>query len=307
MNYGDKVILSKIETVYATDPVPTGAANSVETEDFEIVPIEADEKTRNIDKGQLGAKPSYLVNRHVTCSFKMGIAGAGAAGTVPKYGTELRASALSETASVGVDVQYQPVSTGFESLTRYFNLDGVLHKMLGVRNNLGLLFEAADIPRFTVSSTGLLVMPTTTAQPTAVWTGWTNPIPVEDANTPTFTMGGIDIVLKSLNLNLGNKTPYRNLVNQETVRMVDREVTGTLVIDVPALATKDFFAQAISRGTVAMSLVHGITAGNIVQLDAPKVEVGKPNYTNDDGIGQLTLPIRLLPNAGDDEMKLTVK
>lgn len=307
MNFADKLILSKIEAVYGTDPTPAGNANAIETEDFEIVPIEAEEKTRNIDRPELGAKPSYLTGRHVTCSFKMAIAGAGAAGTAPKYSPELRAGALAETVAVGVDVQYEPVSTGFESLTRYFNMDGVLHKMLGCRNDLSLTFEAGDIPRFTVRSTGLLVAPSAAVQATPVWTGWTNPIPVEEANTPVFTIGGTDLILKSLNLDFGNKIPYRNLVNQEAVRMVNRGITGSMVIDMPLLATKDFFALAQSRATQALVLTHGTVAGNIVQVDAGKVQFGKPVYTNDEDIAQLTVPIRLLPTDGDDEIKITVK
>ena len=42
-----KAILAKIETVYATDPTPTGAANAMVISDVEITPLDGEEVERN--------------------------------------------------------------------------------------------------------------------------------------------------------------------------------------------------------------------------------------------------------------------
>ncbi|NTT88503.1 hypothetical protein HS053_21670, partial [Tabrizicola sp. SY72] len=41
-----QALLAKIETVYGTDPTPTGAANAILAEDVRVMPMEGQDVTR---------------------------------------------------------------------------------------------------------------------------------------------------------------------------------------------------------------------------------------------------------------------
>lgn len=300
-------ILAKVETVYATDPTPTGAANAIDAIDVEIEPLAGENVERGIIRPWLGAKPSILVGERMNLSFGVELAGAGAAGDVPAYGPLLRAAGLAETIDAGVNVEYDPVSTGEESATLYFHLDGLRHKATGGRCEAGLRINAEAIPQFRFSFTGLHVAPDDAALPAVDFTAFQKPVPVSDDNTPTFTLHGHSAVMRSLELNLGNDIQHRNLVNSRSVLLVDRTSNGRVSIEAPLLATKDYFAIAKASTLGAMQLVHGVGAGKVVQIDAPKVQVRSPRYENDQGIAMLGIELVVTPDAGDDEIKITVK
>lgn len=303
-----RVILFKRETVYGTDSVPTGAANAIQISEANVTPLAGDDIDRGILYPSLGASPDLLAGHHVQCEFAVEIAGAGApVDTIPGYGALLRACGMSETVNAGVSVAYDPVSSGEDSGTGYFHMDATLHKFLGARGNCRLEFPARAVPHFMFSLLGLWVAPAGAALPTAVFAGFKTPRTVSKANTPTFTIDGYAAVMRSLTLDMGNQVVHRDLVNSEVVHRPDRQATGTLVIEAPALATKDFFALAKAETLVALQLIHGVGAGNIVQVDAPKVQLKRPSYSEDEGIVMLNLPLKFTRNAGDDEFKITVK
>jgi hypothetical protein len=77
----------------------------------------------------------------------------------------------------------------------------------------------------------------------------------------------------------------------------------------PTLATKNPFTKFESRATGALQLIHGTTAGNIVQLDAARGETGVITMSEENGLVMGTIPLRLLPSAaaGNDELTITSK
>lgn len=101
LKFRKKIVLAKIEGVYATDPNPTGAANAIEVEDVEITPLDGQALRRGVVKPYLGQTPSVLVGQHARISYGVALAGSGTAGTAPKYGPLLRACAMAETAFTG--------------------------------------------------------------------------------------------------------------------------------------------------------------------------------------------------------------
>ena len=75
---------------------------------------------------------------------------------------------------------------------------------------------------------------------------------------------------------------------------------------VSSSTTVNWFDKAMSRARGALQLVHGVTAGNIVQIDAPAVEIGKVSQGNTQGIINYSLPLSLCADAGNDELTITV-
>ncbi len=297
-------ILAKLETVYGTDPVPTGAANAMVLSDVRITPYEGREDPRNIVApylGNMGAKFSGSFAR-LEASFEL--AGAGAAGTAPAWGPLLRGCGFAETIAAGVDVDYSPVSGGYESVSIYYNEDGVRHVLLGARGNVVLSLEATRIPRGRINMVGLLGPIADAALPAVTYTGFEEPLPVGKANT-TFTLDAVAAYMHSLEIDGGATVSPRFLVGYEGIDLTNRSATGTVVIDKPAIATKDWFAALGSR--VALALAHGTTAGNIVEIAAPKVQIGRPTSGSAEGVSTLSIPLGFTPDAGNDELVITVK
>jgi len=205
-------------------------------------------------------------------------------------------------------VQYDPVSSGEESVSCYFFMDGIKHIALGCRGTWSLKGAKKGIPHWHFDLTCLLGTISATSNPTLDFSAFVQPIPITNVNTPTFSLDSYSAHLSAININQQNKAVYRNLVGVEEVSVTERDVAGDLTIETPAFGTKDYFGVVSADSLVAMQLIHGITAGNIVQLDAPQVQLIDPKYTDEDGVAMLQLSTSYIETSvGDDEIKITVK
>ena len=188
LNQRRKVIAAKIESVYKTDPVPTAAANAMLVRNWKWTPLKLVTDPRELVLPYLRAFEKLVVAGYGTASFEVEMAGSGAAGTAPPWGVLMRACGLSETINAGVDVQYKPASTAFESVTIYFYHEGLLYKLIGVRGTCGLRMNARQVPVFTFEMTGVYVAVTDVALPSPTLTSWQKPLPVSNTNTTGLTL-----------------------------------------------------------------------------------------------------------------------
>lgn len=307
MFYRKLAMLAKNETVYGTDAVPTGAANAILAQNVKVTPLKLTEKAREIYLPYLGNQKKIATAWFGQIEYGVDLAGAGAAGTAPKYGPLLRACSLAEAISAGVSVTYTPISAAFEAVSKYFYLDGVLHKFLGTRGSVAASVQAMDMPLFNFSFMGLFQPVTDAALPAVTLGGFIDPLPVNKANTPTFTIHGVTAVMQSMTLDMSNELKYRNLVNYEGVDNVDRSPKGRLEIEAGLMATKNWFDISRLKTTGALNLIHGTVAGNIVQIQAPAVTIGEPTYSERDGIAMMNFDYEPLPVSGNDEFSIVVK
>lgn len=301
-----KLVLLKREVAYGVDPVPA-AADAVKIYDAEFTR----EYDYTSDKRTLPwlarAKTNVAVKRSRLKGW-VELAGAGAAGSIPAYSTILRACSFAEVNTPLTSTVYNPVSTGDESAACYFNIDGQRHKMLGTRGTItGIQFRANQLPRLQFELLGLPAVPDDSALPAPDFTAWKEGLVVNKANTPTFALHGFAGVLQTLEINMGTVLAFRDLVNANDVQATDREPSGTIAIEAPTVAAKNYFSIVDADTLGALQLVHGVGAGNIVQLDAPKVRLTDPAYQDSDGLAYLQMGLGLDPNAGNDEITLTIK
>lgn len=309
--YRKKTLLVIIESVYGIDAVPTGVLNAVLTKDMEISEFEGPTAERNVDRAALGNDITYHVGIYSVLKFKVELAGRGTTPeTPPAYGPLLRMCALAE-ASYNVPgserVEYTLVSTNEESGTAYFNMDGMLMKLLGARGKCGFMLDPGGMPYIDFEIWGLRVPAADAALPTADYSGFQVPRPINDANTPTFSLLGYPANLVKMSLDLAQQVIYRNVVGEESIQIVDRSPTGQVTIEDVAVATKDYRGLVEAHTLGALQLVHGTVSGNIVQIDAPFVQLLKPRNVNSDGVVGLQMNVNLTPNVGNDEFKLTIK
>jgi hypothetical protein len=299
-------LLAKIEGTYGTDSTPAGATDAVQAIDVQFTPMEGGEENRDLLLPYLGHQGVILTGLHGRLEFSVEVAGAGGAGDVPKYGSLLRACGFSETISAGVDVAYEPVSAGQESVSIYYNRDGVRHVLLGTRGNVTMEFTPQRIPRFRFTMMGLHGTVADQALPSVTLSGFQQPVVVSKANT-TFALHGYSGPTENVSIDVGNQVETRLLIGSDAVEITDRLSTGSAVIEAALLATQNWDQIAKAHTAAALQLVHGTVAGNIVQVDAPKAQIGRYSEGQTQGIMNNTLPLMLKPDSGNDELVITVK
>lgn len=299
-------MLHKLETAYGEDAAPT-AAEALLAANVTITPIEGQEVSRDLLLPYMGNQGIVLAGIYARVEFDLEVAGSGKAGEPPKIGSILRVAGLSETITAGQDVTYEIVEDAVESGSLYFISDKVQHVLLGGQANIAPSFAPSSIPRFRVTYLGLLgTITDVAAMPSVTNAGWTTPETVSKANT-TMSLHGWPSVAESLSVDLGNTLTPRFLIGDEKIMISDRKTTGTAVVEARSLAEVDWFSRALKRTRGELKLTHGKTAGNIVEISAPAVEVGKPSQGQTDGIVNYSLPLSLCPIEGMDELKIVFK
>jgi hypothetical protein len=303
-----RFILAKIESTYGTDPVPTGGANAMLARNLNITPLEAPLPERDVVLpffGNFGVTPGSAFAK---VDFEIELAGSGTAGTAPAYGPLLRACGLSETITGGVNVIYAPISASFESVTIYFNIDGVQHKVTGCRGNVSIELNHEAIPVYKFSFNGIYNAPTDTALPAPTLTAYQKPLPVNKVNTPTVTLHSFAAIMSKFSLDVGNTLASKSYPNTtQDVRVTGRKAKAKATMEAVAVATKDWFAIARAATAAAFTLTHGTVGGNKVKIDMALAQLGNPKYTNDGGV--VMLDTDLMPQssaAGNDEFSITV-
>ena len=307
-------ILAKIETVYGTDSVPTGAADALlvsnPTHSYTY-----NNAARDNIKAFLGNDEELVGTRFVTCGFDVELSGSGTAGTAPAWGKLLRACAMAETISAGNRVEYNPISTAFESLTIYYHRDGVLHKALGCMGTAEFKLEEGAIPKISFSFTGIDGGPAAVANPTQVLTAWRTPLVVTTANSASVKLGatyaagalsgGTDFCSRGLMLNLGNDVQYSSMLGPCTgVDIPNRASTGSMQLDLDAAAEVAAYTAISANTLTSVGLMHGTVAGARVLVFAPAVQRINPTQQDFQGRIQIGMDLRVLPLTGNDELRI---
>lgn len=102
-----RTILAKIESVYGTDPTPTGSANAILVKNLTVTPIQSTLVSRDLIRPYLGNSEQLMAERYSKAEFEVEFAGPGAIGKTPAYDALLRACALAgaaQTTSVSIAV-----------------------------------------------------------------------------------------------------------------------------------------------------------------------------------------------------------
>lgn len=307
--YRRALLGAKLEVTAGTDSVPTAAANSMLVMDLTCNPLVTEQVDRNFVRPYFGHGGQLVVASHVECNFGVEIAGAGSAGGIPAYGVLMQIAGFGETNNVGISTVYAPVSANLKTASAYYWLDGLLHKSLYTRANVDLALTAKQIPRFNFRAMGLYSAVTDVALPGDYdFSAFQQPLASSTTNTPTVSLHGVSSVpVQSVTIDMGNTIAVRNLIGGESVELTDRKPVGKITMELASVATKDWWASVRAGTTGALQVVHGTTAGNIVQVDASKVYLTNPQYSEQDGIGMVTFDLALATTAGNDEISITVK
>ena len=273
---------------------------------LDITPLSGDVVSRDLIRPYMGNFDQLIGMTSVAINFEVELAGSGTAGTAPKYDAILKACGLAATIVSSTSVTYAPVSASFSSATIYFNVDGVLHKLTGCRGSMNMSCAVGAIPTLAFNLTGVYNSPTDTAAPAVTYSAQATPLIFREGNTSAFSFFSYSGILQSVDFNLANDLVYRELVGgtKETL-ITDRKPAGTVMIEAPTIATKDFFTTALASSTGNLTFLHGTTAGNRVTFLASQVDVLNPTYQDQDSIMMLSVPYVATPTtAGNNEFSL---
>lgn len=304
--FEELAFLNKVETNYGADAGPL-PADRIIMSNVTFRPLVAQRLTRDLMLPYMGNQGVILAGIYATIEGDIEMAGSGVAGTPPLWGSLARISGMQEVIDVGVKVTYQRGRRPHSSSSAYFVMDKERHVLLGCRANLVPSFSAVALPRARVSITGLLGTLTTLAnQPVVNTAGWITPVPVNKQNTRG-TIHGWDIVGQALSFDLGNRVTPRFLIGDEAVLISGQSATGNITIDAPSIDDINFFDRAKRRLRGAVTFEHGTEAGNIIEINAPAVEVGEPAPGNSDGVLTYQMGLDYCVTNGFDDLTIVVR
>lgn len=305
-----KLLLAAPESEYG-DGADLASAVLLVCSELDSNPYEGDRVERERLRNHFGAQVEANAAPHATITATVPLAGSGTAGTAPNFGLLLRACGLSETVDSGESVSYQPATDNTESVCLWFVEDGQLQKLPGVRGTVEFTLTVRDYPTMAFTFTGLYKRPEEhTDSISQTVSDVVDEVLVNKQNSPKFTVHGHQGCGQSLSFQLGNEVIYRNLIGCENVRITDRSVTGQVEVEAPDITTKDYFAALESHEEVTLAPIvmeHGKTAGNIVHIEGPKVQLSSLSRNDADGIVHYQMDTRWIADQGDDEIVITFK
>lgn len=89
-----RTVLAKIESVYGTDPTPSGSANAMLVKNLTVTPIEAELVSRDLIRPYLGNSEQLMAQKFSKAEFEVEMVGPGTIGKIPAYDPLLRSCAF---------------------------------------------------------------------------------------------------------------------------------------------------------------------------------------------------------------------
>lgn len=312
INEKAKVILAKVEAVEGTDIVPTAATDAILTRNFSSNPLEVDILERNLDLPTVGRSKSAATNARQTMSFEVELAGSGTANIAAKWTRLLQGCGMAAPSIIvgpPAKVEQKFGVAPFSSLSIYHFFESQRRRALGAKGTFSMNFAASAFPFASFDFTGLLPAATpfdTQAPGVPDFTAFKDPVEVNTANT-TFTLDGFAAVLRSLEFSANVNIAARNLVGSNRINRGNHGVTGTVTIEAPTVAAKNYLDTLRTGAEIAINLVHGVVAGNIVQIDMTKVQLTGVSQSNEDDVLMYALEFGANVTTGSDDLLITTK
>lgn len=309
-----KILCAKEEETYGSDITPAVGTNDIDASNI-VINYRGEKLDRDLQRESLSPENPVIGKKSIEISFTCELKGSGSAGTAPQIADLLEACGFSESVDAGSSVVYAPASTGHKSVTIYLYDVQVessgnyrLHKITGARGNANLIFEAGQIARVEFTFQGLYNIPTDVVDPGDPSYESTNPPIVDSA---TLQLNSESLIAQMVGINLNNNVVEREDLNTahglKGFEITGRAPTGEMNPEAVLLATYDFWTDWADATARALELTLGATAGNILEVSAPKVTPDNIDEADRNGIRAERIPFTLGLDSGDDELILTFK
>lgn len=300
------VLFAKVEGTQGVDASPVASTDAIIVFDFDNG-NEVDINERDDQGVALGNQQEVGGKARMNMTFMTEMRGSGVAGTVPQGDSALwKACGFKETVAGGSSVTYDPRSASFESATIYANIDGVLSAVLGAIGNVEISLVSGETAKLNWTMNAPWVIPTDVAVPTTHTVNTTLP-PV--AKNMTVLLDSFSPIIRSIKFNPNNVVTERDDL-QSTYgiagfQITNRNFDGEIVIEAVTVAAKNFWSLLDAGTLMALSVIIGTTAGNIITITASTVRIRNITWTENEGIALFTIPFQCV-KSGDGNNELSV-
>lgn len=200
---------------------------------------------------------------------------------------------------------YSLISEAFESGAFYINVDGVLHKGVGVRGTASLTLDVKGIPLLKVELTALYMAPVDAAAPVVDRSGWPIERPINAANTLVCKVNAVNSFYSKFGVTLGNQVTHDIYAGgYEMIKIGDRQPSASITMLAELLATFNPYTLAETTASVPVQVIHGTATGSRVQVDL-KTNITGVNEVDLNGSPGYDLALTPIPVTGNDEATIT--
>ena len=310
------VVLAKVETTQGTDAVPVpGTDGILLAGDFSVDPLNVTYAERNLMLPYFGGSQSLIATVNARASFSCELAGSGTAGTAAPWGPLLQGCATAQASlTTPTRVEHTPVSTALKSLTLYIYDDGVLHKLIGAMGNAKLSAKIGETPKLMFEFLGSYSAVTAVALPSPTLTAWKVPLPMNKANVVDITLGctysagaisgGTVFPSTGIDIDLGNRTTFFTSLSAERADLTDRSSTCSFDLELTAAQEVTAMSDINSNTVTGLGFTINGTAGNKIIIFAPQLQRTAARKVDRDGVRMIGFDGKLLPSAGNDEVRI---
>jgi hypothetical protein len=305
----------KLEVSFGVDAVPTAADLIEPVFDLEYS-AEVEFFEREIIKEVLSPVAQIPGERSASITFTTELKGSGVVGTAPAHlSVPLQVAGFSEVIVPATSVTYDLISTGIPSATieiREIEDDGdsIVKKILGACGTVEITAEKGQPVLLNFEFTGKYVEPTRVASPGALSPSpgfGLTPEPFLDVN---FSFFGISTLLvQAISLDLGVECTLKNDINDPSGNIgavaTSRAPSGSINPEQVDPTVFNPWAELTGANEGLLTYTLGAVAGNIVQVNAPQVQIVGVGDGDRDTIRTNDLELQLNgTQTGDDELQL---
>ena len=253
--------------------------------------LQVEQLDRELDDATLGFKEQLLVGHHFTIECEVEIAGRGTATTPAAYAGLIQMAAFDQDISSGTHVDHTQLDDdSWIDGTIYFYAAGRSHKLLNAQVELGWNVSNGAVGVFPLTITGVYGGVAADGFPSPTF-NQAKPVKVGNQYT-TFTLDGVEYAMVNFTGNQNNEVNYTDLPGYEGVSIDDIAPEGEIEILAPAHGDFDPFAivRSETQPLLPVSVVHGTTAGNIVTISNPQIQILGVGYGDFEGKRTFVMP-----------------
>lgn len=301
MKFRKKTLLFKLQAAVGTPETPTGALNAIQTRDLEIMPLEGEALSLELDKENLGADLGTLVGKHVKLSFRIPLAGSGDPTEAPAWGPVVVACGNLQTydaTPAAENYTYTPVDDAAVA-TIWMKQDKVLHKISDARGSMRIESGTRQYAWMIFEFIGIYQTPeASNSSLSPVLSAFIQPVPFRAASV-TAEFGATELCIRSINFNFGQTNNFFETSCAETIELDDRKGQFEVKFVEPEIGTHNFFDDVDNDVEDELVYTHGTEAGNIIEVAAHHAQLQTIKRENDQGnmILALTGPIASVDGA----------
>ncbi len=306
-DFAQHLALVKAESTYGTDPTVAFEDLVVLSGAPQLTPLAGNWRSREYADGLAGAKEEVLGSPHGVLALPVELAGASAAGVAPQWAALLLACGFAETIVADTSVTYAPVSASYSSCAAQVNIDGVDQEHFGVRGNAVLEGRGGEVPKLNFAMLGIRQAVAAVTQPSGTLPTVVRGKEVSGVNT-TVTLAGTALCVSDFQIDLGRSPVFDDIAGCREVRVNSRAMSGRMTVDLPTIATKNLIEEALAYTRQALVLTHGVgaSAGQVITITAPKVQMKPGQLANRNGVLSLPIDLVITPDSGDDEISIAI-